>query len=238
VDSVTAKNLTLNLQIVRERIERAAERAARSLNDICLLAVSKTKSVELVREAMAAGQMDFAENYVQEALTKVEACPTARWHFIGGLQTNKVKQLGARFELIHSVDRLKLAIEIDKAAAAQKREQAILVQINIGEEATKQGIALEDLGQLLDELQKLKNLKIRGLMALPPLTEDERVSRHYFAQVRQALDHCRAQVSSESAALMTELSMGTTHDFELAIEEGATIVRVGTAIFGEREIKN
>ena len=216
----------------------AAERAHRSVDAIKLLAVSKTKPVEAVKEAFVAGQLDFAENYVQEAKQKAELIPQANWHFIGTLQTNKVALLGTRFGLIHSVDRLRLVNELEKFAFASKRKQNILIQVHVGDEPTKHGVSQDELANLVAAIIAAPSLVLKGLMAMPPLTDDERVARSHFAAVRNAHETCLDQLKSEGVfervSEFSELSMGTTHDFEWAILEGATMIRVGTAIFGAR----
>lgn len=224
-----------NLQKVRMSIVRAATRAGRSPEAIQLVAVSKTKPPSLVIQALRAGQMAFGENYVQEALEKTSEVPGAEWHFIGHLQTNKVKQAIGRFALIHSVDREKLALELAEAAKIAGTIQDILVQVRVGDEDTKHGIDIAKAPALIDSILQQNTLRLRGVMSLPPLSDDERVARGYFSQVREAFEKWkRARLGESAADSFTELSLGTSADFEWAILEGATIVRVGTAIFGER----
>lgn len=223
-----------NLKDVCHRIEQAAAKSGRSAGDVRLIAVSKTKPIVMIEEALRAGQKSFGENYVQEAVEKIVALPAADWHFIGSLQTNKVKQVVGRFSLIHSVDRVRLAEEISKAAVRMNVVQDILIEVNVGGEETKHGVALAELTEVVKVIRELSGVRVRGLMSLPPLTDDERVARGYFRSLRAA----RAALQKDffpQEIYFTELSMGTSGDFELAIEEGATMVRIGTTIFGARE---
>ncbi len=210
---------------IRARIAAACARAGRPVESVTLLAVSKLKPSALIREAYAAGQRDFGENYAQELRDKaveLEALAGLRWHAIGPLQTNKVKYVAKAAHAFHALERLDVARELSK-----RRTEAPLpcyVEVNLGGEQSKSGLAPEALGPLLDEVRTLPGLRLEGLMALPPPTEQEEQARGHFRRLREL---ARAQG-------LTGLSMGTTHDFELAIEEGATVVRVGTALFGER----
>lgn len=230
-----------NLMRIHERMEKACLQAGRSSADVRLIAVSKTKPVEMIEAALHAGQNFFGENYVQEALGKTEALPLSQWpdlewHLIGHLQTNKVRQLKDKFTLIHSIDRLKLIDEVAKAAASENRVQEILLQIHLGDEATKNGASLSEAPTLIERTLSHPSLRLRGLMSLPPLTDEEKVGRGYFATLRESLEQWRTEIlSPEQAVHFTELSMGTSSDYEWAILEGATYIRVGTAIFGERE---
>lgn len=210
---------------IRARVAAACTRAGRSVDSVTLLAVSKLKPAELIREAYAANQRDFGENYAQELRDKaaeLAGLEGLRWHAIGPLQTNKVKYVAKAAHAFHALDRLDVARELSK-----RRADAPLpcyVEVNIGGEQSKSGLAPEALGSFLDEVRALPGVRLEGLMALPPPTEDEQQARGHF---RRLCELARAHG-------LAGLSMGTTHDFELAIEEGATIVRVGTAIFGER----
>lgn len=224
-----------NLREVRARIAVACVRAGRSPSEVRLVAVSKTKPVAKIREAIAAGQTLFGENYVQEAVDKMTELPSVEWHFIGSLQSNKAKQVAGSFALVHSVDRLKLAQALNSAAAARGVVQAILLQIHIGDEATKHGFSIDEAPAVLREIAGFKNLRVIGLMSLPPLEESEDRARANFALLREALETLRAELPTEQRADFRELSMGTSSDFEAAILEGATFVRVGTDIFGARE---
>jgi pyridoxal phosphate enzyme (YggS family) len=219
-----------NLKRTHEQISSACARAGRRADSVRLIAVSKTKPLKAIEEALAAGQKVFGENYVQEAVEKVEHFPQAEWHFIGSLQTNKVKQVVGRFSLIESVDRLKLALEIAKVAERAGQVQDILLQIHVGDEATKQGLSFLEVPSIIEQLIELKSLRLRGIMSMPPMVEDERVGRSYFASLREACEKWRALVPT-----LTELSMGTSSDFEWAIMEGATMVRLGTSVFGARK---
>lgn len=213
-----------NLASVRERISAACSRAGRAPGEVRLVAVSKTKPISLIREALAAGQSVFGENYVQEAVEKVALEPSCEWHFIGSLQTNKARLVTGSFALVHSVDRLKLAAALASAASERGVRQPILLQVHIGDEATKHGFAWNELPRAFEEISALPSLEVRGLMALPPLEESEFAQRRNFALLREAA----------SKLGLRELSMGTSADFEAAILEGATLVRVGTDIFGAR----
>jgi pyridoxal phosphate enzyme (YggS family) len=224
-----------NLGHVRARIAAACARARRPKESVRLIAVSKTKPIEDVSEALQAGQTSFGENYVQELLEKQEALPQADWHYIGSLQTNKAKQIVGRCSLIHSVDRAKLALELAKAATAAGVVQDILLQVHVGDEETKSGIALADAPALIELIGGESSLCLRGVMALPPLSENEAIARGYFREVRTAFEKWRSALSPSAASVFSELSLGTSSDYEWAILEGATLVRVGTAIFGARE---
>ena len=187
--------------------------------------------------ASDAGQTLFGENYVQEAVEKVELFPGARWHFIGSLQTNKIKQIAGKFELVHSVDRLKVAAELSKVSVSAGVVQDILLQIHVGDEATKHGVTELEAPGVIESIFQLPNLRLRGLMALPPLTENESKARSQFASLRSNLEKWREKYAShKEKALFKELSMGTSSDYEWAILEGATLVRVGTSLFGERSV--
>lgn len=222
--------ISQNLEAVRRRLTDAALRAGRDPAAVRLVAVSKTVPVEKLKEAVAAGQRLFGENYLQEARGKVEAlCPTVNWHFIGHLQSNKARGAVELFELIHGVDRLKLARAIEAAAASMGKVQDILVQVNLAGEASKSGAAPEAVPDLLREISRLPHLRVLGLMTMPPFLAPEAV-RPYFAALRELREYCQGLTGLP----LTELSMGMSGDFEVAVEEGATLVRVGTSIFGGR----
>jgi pyridoxal phosphate enzyme (YggS family) len=224
-----------NLELVREAIASAAKRAGRDAAKVRLVAVSKTKPISLIREAFIAGQTIFGENYVQEAVAKADDFPQAEWHLIGPMQSNKVKMIANKFALVHSVDREKIALEIAKVAEQGRRVQDILLQIHVGDEATKHGLSFAEAPPVIEKILARKSLRLRGLMALPPLTDDEKTGRAQFASLREALEQWRkAYLPAEAASEFNELSMGTSSDFEWAVLEGATLVRVGTSIFGER----
>jgi len=220
---------------VRERIARAATRAGRPREEITLVAVSKTHPPERVREAFAAGVRDFGENKVQEAEAKVAALADLkpaglRWHLVGHLQANKARKAAALFDRIHSLDDAGLGLRLEKASAQLKKTLPLLVQVDLAREDTKFGLDEERLFPALELLRGLKSVRVEGLMAMPPYEEDPERSRPYFRRLRELRDRAR----QENLLLGAELSMGMSHDLEVAIEEGATLVRVGTAIFGER----
>ena len=222
-----------NLKTVRYRIASAAKRADREPSSVQLVVVTKTIGVDRIREAVAAGAMILGENRVQEAREKiVELGRVAHWHLIGTLQTNKAKYAVKLFDLIHSVDNPALAREIDKQALRIGKVQDILIEVNIAGEESKSGVVFKDALSLVREAATLKNISIRGLMTMPPFSDDPEDSRPHFKKLRElAANVARENIPGVS---MKELSMGMSGDFEVAVEEGATMVRVGTAIFGER----
>lgn len=230
-------DVAANLAAVHEEIASAALRAGRKPDEVRLVAVTKTKPIEMIDEAVRAGQLVFGENYPQEAARKIELRPSLEWHFIGGLQSNKVKLVAGRTKLIESVDRLKLGEEIARVAQALGVTQDVLVQVHIGEEGTKLGVAPAEGEELVTKLAALEGIRVRGLMSLPPLSDDERVARARFAELRGHLEAWRRALPADRRAEFRELSMGTSHDFPWAIAEGATLVRVGTRLFGPRERK-
>ena len=218
-------DIAANLERVRERVARAAERAGRKPEDVLLIGVSKVVEVERIRAAIAAGVAALGENRVQEAKAKIaELGRPVPWHLIGHLQTNKVKDALPLFDLIHSLDRLELAQELDRRAAAQGRPVDTLLQVNIASEASKGGFAPDAVGGALEAIAKLSHVRVRGLMVIPPEVERAEESRPWFRRLREMADKHG----------LRERSMGMSGDFEVAIEEGATMVRVGTAIFGPR----
>ena len=226
-------DILANLNRVQERVAAAARRAGRSPEEIRLVAVSKTVGAELVREAMAAGVKILGENYVQEAQKKIEAIGHGiAWHFIGHLQTNKAKVAARLFDLIHSVDSLSLAEELDKAAKKQGRILPVLLQISLSEETTKFGAKEREIFRMAESLATMEGIRVEGLMTMPPYFEDPEAARPYFGALRELSERLARQKIPR--ILMKELSMGMSNDFEVAIEEGATLVRVGTAIFGPR----
>jgi PLP dependent protein len=217
------------LAAVRARVQAAAERAGRAPESVRLLAVSKTKSEAEIREAYAAGQRAFGENYAQELAKKAEALadlPGIEWHMIGPLQRNKVRLVTGVVALMHTVDRVDLAADLDRRAAAAGRVLPVLLEINVSGERSKAGVAGPLARFLAGEVRAMSHLRLVGLMTIPPDTEDRELARPYFAELRRLRDKLGGN--------LPELSMGMSHDFEIAIEEGATIVRVGTAIFGSR----
>jgi pyridoxal phosphate enzyme (YggS family) len=223
------------LERVRERIKKAADAGNRSVDTIRLIAVSKTVPAGVVKEAVAAGVTDLGENYIQEAREKIESLATlpVNWHFIGHLQSNKAKYAVRLFDLIHSVDSLKLAKELDKYAKKAGKIQSVLIQVNIAKEDTKAGVYVENTRQLLRDISQLENISIRGLMTMPPYFNAPEKARPFFAALRELRDRINDEAIPHVS--LDDLSMGMTGDFETAIEEGATIVRIGTAIFGERQ---
>jgi pyridoxal phosphate enzyme (YggS family) len=214
---------------------RAAEAAAgRSAGEVRLVAVSKTFPAAAVREVVDAGVSDIGENYIQEARDKFEALQETRvsWHFIGHLQTNKAKPAVRMFDLIHTVDSYRLALEIDRWARKIHKVQAVLIQVNVAGEATKSGVAPEEALPLIRRAAALENLAVKGLMTMPPYFNAPEMVRPFFGALRRLRDAIEAeQVANIN---MNELSMGMTGDFEAAVSEGATLVRIGTALFGER----
>ena len=219
---------------VKERIKKAAFECNRNPESIRLVAVSKTMPATKVKEAIAAGAKILGENYIQEAREKINclaAYPVA-WHFIGHLQTNKAKYAVRLFDLIHTVDTLKLAHELNKQARKINKIQPILIQVNISKEASKSGIYEQDTRDLIVKISRLENLSVKGLMTIPPFFNDPQKAGPYFIALRQLRDQIKKEAVENVA--MDELSMGMTGDFEAAIKEGATLIRIGTAIFGKR----
>lgn len=219
----------------RERIARAAARAGRRADEVTLVAVSKTFGPEAVREGFAAGLRDFGENKVQEAETKSGALDElraagVRWHLVGHLQGNKAGKAVSLFDRIHSLDDVGLGMRLEHIGAQQGKPVRVLVQVELAGEKTKHGLNAEHLWPLLESLRGLKTVRVEGLMTLPPYAEDPELSRPYFRRLRELRDEALAR----DLLLGSDLSMGMSHDLEPAIEEGATLVRVGTAIFGER----
>ena len=222
-----------NMQNIRERIAAAAAAAGRDPATVRLVAVSKTKPAAMVDEAYAAGQELFGENYVQELVAKVtEVRSPVEWHFIGHLQSNKVRQIAGLVTMIHSVDRLSLAEEIDRQWGRLGTSCAVLVQVNVSGEATKSGTTTAEALSLVQRVAALPNLRVKGLMTMPPFFDEPEQSRPYFRELaRLAREIERLSLPGVS---MDELSMGMSGDYGAAIAEGATLVRIGSAIFGER----
>ena len=223
-----------NLVRVREKMDEACDRRGRSRRDVALIAVSKTKPVEMLEEAYRCGIREFGENKVQELCEKAERLPgDIRWHMIGHLQRNKVKYIVDKVYLIHSVDSLRLAEEISKEALKKQVTVDILGEVNVAEEESKFGSTVEETLQLVKEMAVLPGIRIKGLMTIAPFVEDPEENRKYFAKLRQlAVDIESKNIDNVT---MNVLSMGMTGDYEVAVEEGATMVRVGTGIFGERD---
>lgn len=223
-----------NLARIRNEIKETALHCGRRPETIKLLAVSKRMDIEKIREAWQCGQTAFGENFVQEAIAKTESLdPAINWHFIGHLQSNKAKAAADHFDLIETVDRIKIAKALDKYAGLNGRKLDILVQVNVGGEARKSGISPENTGQFLTELGTLSHLRVRGLMTIPPYSEDPEGSRPYFRELKRLADFYAEQgLFADNKNVV--LSMGMSNDFKVAIEEGSNLVRVGTAIFGAR----
>jgi pyridoxal phosphate enzyme (YggS family) len=218
------------LAAVRRRIETAAARSGRPSSAVTLVAVSKTMPAAAIREAVSAGVKILGENRVQEAREKIEALPGAvEWHLIGHLQTNKAKLAVGLFDCIHSLDSVRLAQELGRHAEEAGRRLRCLVEVNVGEETQKSGAAAAEVRPLLEAARRLPQLSIQGLMTIPPFLPDSESVRPFFRRLRDLRD----RLESEGWTL-PDLSMGMSHDFEVAIEEGATLVRIGTAIFGSR----
>jgi PLP dependent protein len=218
------KAIADNLQAVRERIGRAAKAARRDAGAVALLAVSKTHAAARIAEAHAAGQQAFGENYVQEALEKMDALPALEWHLIGPLQSNKTKLVAERFQWVHTIDREKIARRLSEQRPASLAPLNVLIQVNASGEGTKSGVAFAEVQYLGRTVAALPNLRLRGLMAIP----EPGAPRERYAEVRHAFEALKREMPVDT------LSMGMSDDLEVAIEEGATMVRIGTAIFGQR----
>ncbi len=230
-EAKTEDYLRENFSDVKRKIEQAARKCGRNEEEIKLVAVSKTQPAEFLRAAMAAGANVFGENKVQEAESKILEIgrETVEWHLIGHLQSNKARKAVQLFDVIHTLDSIELAERLERICIEENRTGlSVLIQVDLANETTKNGIAEEDLPQLIEFLQTCKCLKFDGLMIIPPFFEDAEKVRPYFRRLREIRDRVLPRGG--------ELSMGMSHDFEIAIEEGATIVRVGTAIFGERKV--
>jgi len=220
------------LDNVRERILTAERQCSRPAGDVRLIAVSKTKPAAMIREAAEAGQHDFGESYLQEALAKQEELADLElcWHFIGPIQSNKTRPIAAHFDWVHSVDRLKIARRLADQRPAERGDLNICLQVNIDEESTKSGFAPGEVAEALEEIAALPGLRVRGLMAIPRRRDDPAGQREAFARVRALLE-----AANDKGHALDTLSMGMSHDLEAAVAEGATMIRVGTAIFGARE---
>jgi pyridoxal phosphate enzyme (YggS family) len=226
-----SQNLLENIRNVKDRMAAAAAQCGRSVDSVTLLAVSKAQPLELIQSGARAGLTHFGENYLQEALEKIAACADldVTWHFIGQIQANKTRHIAEHFAWVHSVDRLRIAERLSAQRPYHAPPLNVCIQVNIGGEASKGGAAPQDVPALAAAIAPLPRLKLRGLMCVPPEEEDEQRQRHWFAQVRQLYESINA-----SGAGLDTLSMGMSADLEAAVLEGATIVRVGTALFGER----
>ncbi len=222
-----------NYEQVSNKVKAACERAARNPEDVTLIAVSKTKPVEMLQEVYDCGCRDFGENKVQEIMDKYDKLPNdIRWHMIGHLQTNKVKYIVDKVYMIHSVDSIKLAKEISKEAVKKNVMVKILLEVNVAQEESKFGMMSEEVKDFYNEVIDLPGLKVCGLMTIAPYVEDSEENRQYFVKLRQLMVDMTDEKNDNKD--VGELSMGMTGDYEVAIEEGATYVRVGTGIFGER----
>jgi PLP dependent protein len=224
-------SISENLERVREQIAQAAAKASRAVDEIELVAISKTHDAEKVREVVEAGQSLFGESRVQEARIKIPELPSSlRWHFVGHLQKNKIRHALPLFEMIHSVNSLELAQDINRIAEEEGLHPRVLLEVNVAGEGSKFGFQPDTLREQMESLLALSRLSILGLMTIPPLAEDAEASRKFFVKLRDLRD----QLQKEFHVDLAQLSMGMTNDFPIAVEEGATLVRVGTAIFGER----
>ena len=227
--------VTGNLERVRERIARAAERSGRRAEGITLLAVSKTFSADTIRAAYEAGLRSFGENRVQELESKqpkLADLTDTTWHLIGHLQSNKVRRAAHLFHHVDSIDSLQVAQKLDSAAAAERKQLPVLIEVRLGGEETKSGVTERDLSALADSVERLPHLELRGLMTIPPYCDDPEAARPYFRKLRELRDG----VSQRLGRALPALSMGMSHDFEVAIEEASTEVRIGTALFGPRPV--
>ena len=222
-----------NLKDVEERIQAACDRSGRKREDVLLVAVSKTKPVEMIEEVMTAGIVDFGENKPQELRDKYEVLPqNLRFHMIGHLQTNKIKYVIDRVVLIHSIDAIHLAEAVNAEAKKHNRIMPVLVEVNVAQEESKSGFLVEKTENAIREIAKLSNIRVEGLMTIAPFVENAEENRQYFVKLRKlSVDIAAKNIDNVT---MHHLSMGMTGDYEVAIEEGATMVRVGTGIFGER----
>lgn len=222
------------LALVEEKIQKACERSGRNREDVTLIAVSKTKPVEMLQEAYDLGIRIFGENKVQELTEKYELLPKdIQWHLIGHLQTNKVKYIVDKVDLIHSVDSLKLAETIEKEAAKKGCIVRILIEVNVAEEQSKFGMKVEDVVPFIEKISDFSHIKVEGLMTIAPFVENPEENRPIFSKLRQlSVDINAKNIDNVNVSI---LSMGMTNDYEVAIEEGATFVRVGTGIFGKRD---
>ena len=228
--------ITANLAQIRNEISAAEKQFHRDEGSVCLLAVSKTRAIAEIVTAIDAGQRHFGENYCQEAIEKIEVINRSDiiWHFIGPIQSNKTKQIASHFDWAHTVDRIKIAHRLNEMRAENSTPLNICIQINISEEDSKSGIPIDDAADFINEINQFKRLKVRGLMSLPAPTNDFDEQRHAFSLLKKKLHDLNQLRLSQNKAELDTLSIGTTQDMQAAIAEGATIVRIGTAIFGPR----
>jgi pyridoxal phosphate enzyme (YggS family) len=226
-----AETFQERLEAVQARIRKACDRCGRNPDEVRLVAVSKTMGPEQIREAVDCGLTLFGENKVQEAFAKIPQCPgRLTWHMIGHLQRNKVAVAVELFDMIHSIDSLRLLETVNRAASEAGKVMPVLLEINVSGESSKFGLQPEAVPELLTAVNRLPNVQLMGLMTMPPFTEEPEKARPHFRRLRELRD----QWNSEHSLMLAELSMGMTNDFEVAIEEGATMIRVGTALFGSR----
>ncbi len=218
----------------REQVARAAQRAGRNAKDVTLIAVSKTFGPATVQQAVDAGARELGENRVQEGIAKApQISGDVRWHLIGHLQSNKARQAVETFGVIHTIDRIELVERLDRIGGELNRRPDVLIQVDLAHEPTKSGADENELAPIIEALDQAQHLELKGLMVLPPFFDSPEQTRPYFRKLREVLENMNGSRTPERK--LTELSMGMSHDFEVAIEEGATMVRVGTAIFGSRE---
>jgi PLP dependent protein len=230
-----AEGIKENLALVQAKIAQAASRAGRWPDEVTLIAVSKTVDAATIQQAVDAGARDLGENRVQEATTKIGVIKGdgLRWHLIGHLQSNKARLAVKTFDVIHTVDSIELAERLDRLCDEEQRRIEVLVQVDLGHEASKTGADEAEIAALIETLDRARHLTLKGLMTLPPLFDDAEQARPFFRRLREIRDQLNQHRSLEQR--LTELSMGMSHDFLVAIEEGATMVRIGTAIFGARQ---
>lgn len=228
------ESIEKNFEKIKQSVAAKANECGRNPDEIRIIAVSKTQPVQAVKNAVKAGVNILGENYIQEAVQKIEALESrpVSWHFIGHLQSNKAKYAVPAFNMIHTVDRVKLAKEIEKQAEKIDKIQDILIQVNIGEESTKSGTDRENVLSMAKEIGQMKHLSLKGLMCMPPFFDDPEKARPYFRELVELKE--RINKGGIPGVFLTELSMGMSGDYEVAIEEGATMVRIGTSIFGKR----
>jgi len=226
--------LVHNLKDVNERIDEACKKAGRETQEITLIAVSKTVESDVINESITKGVTDIGENKVQEIIRKYDDIDNVKWHLIGHLQTNKVKYIIDKVDMIHSVDSEKLAVEIDKRAKKADRIIDILLQVNVADEDSKFGIQSKNVEGLVSKLSTLENVRIKGLMTIAPFYENPEDLRKYFRELREIFDNLKYN-NKYTNVDMQHLSMGMTNDFEVAIQEGATMLRIGTGIYGRRD---
>jgi PLP dependent protein len=229
------EGIPYRLARVRQRIAQAAQDAGRRAEEITLITVSKTFDSQTVQTAVEAGALVLGENRVQEAVEKFPKVKAEglQWHLIGHLQANKARHAVQTFDVIHTIDSSAIALRLERIASEENRRPVVLVQVDLGKEATKSGVDESSLAEVVQALDSCRNLQFKGLMTLPPFFEDAEQTRPYFRRLREILASLNANRPPNQQ--LTELSMGMSHDFEVAIEEGATLVRVGSAIFGERD---